>query len=84
MRWLKLTGALGLALGVAGLNGYTTPPGSPGYQLGASGQAIQFDPQSLYVDGKRIFLFSGEFHPWRLPVPQLWSMCSETFRVVKH
>jgi beta-galactosidase GanA len=24
------------------------------------------------VDGERIFVFSGEFHPYRLPVPGLW------------
>jgi beta-galactosidase GanA len=24
------------------------------------------------VYGERIFVFSGEFHPYRLPVPDLW------------
>jgi beta-galactosidase GanA len=24
------------------------------------------------VNGERIFVFSGEFHPYRLPVPDLW------------
>ena len=24
------------------------------------------------VNGKRLFIFSGEFHPWRFPVPGLW------------
>ncbi|EJU05035.1 glycoside hydrolase family 35 protein [Dacryopinax primogenitus] len=33
---------------------------------------VQWDPYSLYVMGQRIFLWSGEFHTWRLPVPDLW------------
>jgi beta-galactosidase GanA len=24
------------------------------------------------VNGERLFVFSGEFHPYRLPVPGLW------------
>jgi len=24
------------------------------------------------VHGERLFIFSGEFHPYRLPVPSLW------------
>jgi beta-galactosidase len=24
------------------------------------------------VNGERIFLFGGEMHPWRLPVPEMW------------
>ena len=27
---------------------------------------------SLTVDGRRVFLWSGEFHPFRLPSPSLW------------
>ncbi|KAI0783507.1 glycoside hydrolase family 35 protein [Abortiporus biennis] len=55
------------------LSVYDIPPGSPGFQHGNSSQAVQFDSHSLFIDGRRIFLFGGEFHPWRLPVPQLWS-----------
>ncbi|KAF7335702.1 Glycoside hydrolase family 35 protein [Mycena venus] len=33
---------------------------------------VQFDRYSLILKGKRIFLHSGEFHTWRLPVPSLW------------
>lgn len=58
---------------VLALDGYIVPPGSPGYQHGNSTQRIQFDSTSLWVDGKRIFLYGGEFHFWRLPVPALWS-----------
>ncbi|KAH8928260.1 glycoside hydrolase family 35 protein [Atractiella rhizophila] len=33
---------------------------------------VTFDEYSLMINGQRIFLSSGEFHPWRLPVPALW------------
>ncbi|KAL1962756.1 hypothetical protein VTN77DRAFT_9210 [Rasamsonia byssochlamydoides] len=33
---------------------------------------VTWDEHSLFVRGERIMLFSGEFHPFRLPVPGLW------------
>ncbi|KAK7031967.1 glycoside hydrolase family 35 protein [Favolaschia claudopus] len=33
---------------------------------------VQFDNFSLILQGQRIFLYSGEFHTFRLPVPSLW------------
>ncbi|KAJ7627105.1 glycoside hydrolase family 35 protein [Roridomyces roridus] len=33
---------------------------------------VQFDSYSLILKGQRVFLHSGEFHTWRLPVPSLW------------
>ncbi|KIJ44933.1 glycoside hydrolase family 35 protein, partial [Sphaerobolus stellatus SS14] len=34
---------------------------------------VTFDQQSLFLDNKRLFVFSGEFHPWRLPSgPEAW------------
>ncbi|TDL26310.1 hypothetical protein BD410DRAFT_578022 [Rickenella mellea] len=49
------------------------PAGSPGFFQGNSTAAVTFDANSLFIDGQRVMIFSGEFHPWRLPVPQLWS-----------
>ncbi|KAI2623939.1 glycoside hydrolase family 35 protein [Hypomontagnella submonticulosa] len=38
-----------------------------------SGQDIvTWDEHSLFVHGERVLIFSGEFHPFRLPVPSLW------------
>lgn len=34
--------------------------------------AVTFDEHSLFINGERLFLYSGEFHPFRLPVPGLW------------
>ncbi|KAF2193808.1 glycoside hydrolase family 35 protein [Zopfia rhizophila CBS 207.26] len=33
---------------------------------------ITWDEDSLFVHGKRIMFYGGEFHPFRLPVPSLW------------
>ena len=33
---------------------------------------VTFDKYSLMLDGKRTFIWSGEFHYWRLPSPDLW------------
>lgn len=33
---------------------------------------MTWDKYSLSIRGERLFVFSGEFHPWRLPSPGLW------------
>ncbi|KAI0602624.1 beta-galactosidase precursor [Biscogniauxia sp. FL1348] len=33
---------------------------------------VTWDEHSLFVRGERVMVMSGEFHPWRLPVPSLW------------
>ena len=33
---------------------------------------IDYDRYSLRIDGKRLVVWSGEFHYWRLPSPALW------------
>ncbi|MER6358549.1 beta-galactosidase, partial [Streptomyces sp. NPDC001634] len=45
-------------------------PGPPG----ADGRAhtVGFDRYSMIVDGRRVVLWSGEVHPFRLPSPSLW------------
>jgi beta-galactosidase GanA len=42
----------------------TRPKGQP--------KKISWDEHSLIVDGKRIVVWSGEVHPFRLPNPSLW------------
>ena len=34
---------------------------------------VTWDRYSLKLDGKRLMVWSGEFHYWRLPSPALWS-----------
>src|SRR6185503_2129767 len=38
----------------------------------AATHTIGFDQYSLTIDGRRTFIWSGEFHPYRLPSPDLW------------
>src|SRR5206468_6357281 len=38
----------------------------------AAAHTVSFDKYSLIVDGQRLVLWSGEFHYWRLPSPDLW------------
>jgi beta-galactosidase len=33
---------------------------------------VTYDRYSLKIDGKRLYVWSGEFHYWRLPSPGLW------------
>ena len=33
---------------------------------------VSFDSYSFLIDGKRTYIWSGEFHPYRLPSPELW------------
>src|SRR5436305_1562183 len=33
---------------------------------------VGFDKYSVMIDGQRKFIWSGEFHPFRLPSPSLW------------
>lgn len=33
---------------------------------------VTFDEKSLFINGERLMIFSGEVHPFRLPVPSLW------------
>ncbi|KZT69507.1 glycoside hydrolase family 35 protein [Daedalea quercina L-15889] len=33
---------------------------------------VQWDNYTLFVNDQRVFLYFGEFHTWRLPVPDLW------------
>jgi beta-galactosidase len=37
-----------------------------------SSSPVTWDKYSLSVNGERLFVFSGEFHYQRLPVPELW------------
>ena len=34
--------------------------------------SVAWDRYSLLIDGRRTFVWSGEFHPFRLPSPGLW------------
>ena len=55
------------------VSSYNVPPGSPGFYHGNSTAAVTFDAHSLFLDDKRLYVFSGEVHAWRIPSgPALW------------
>ncbi|KAJ7692256.1 putative beta-galactosidase [Mycena rosella] len=59
---------------------YVMPVGSPGFYNGHSNASVTLDQHSLLLDGKRVMVFSGEFHPFRLPAPDLWYDVLEKFK----
>jgi hypothetical protein len=42
--------------------------------------AVAWDNYSLIVGGKRVFIYAGEFHYQRLPVPELWLDILQKFK----
>src|ERR1022692_1134601 len=47
-------------------------PASASASAAATTHTITYDSYSLSIDGRRTFIWSGEFHPFRLPSPDLW------------
>lgn len=47
-------------------------PAPEGAHAQRAPQAVSWDPYSLRVGGKRLVVWSGEMHPFRLPNPALW------------
>jgi beta-galactosidase GanA len=43
-----------------------------GRTAAAGPHQVTFDQYSLMIGGERLFVWSGEFHPFRLPSPSLW------------
>lgn len=43
-------------------------------------ETVSWDKYSLSVNNKRVFIFAGEFHYQRLPVPGLWPDIFQKFR----
>ena len=46
----------------------TANPAAPVRSFGR----VSYDSRSLMIDGKRLVIWSSEFHPFRLPSPDLW------------
>ncbi|MBT2413314.1 beta-galactosidase [Streptomyces sp. ISL-12] len=82
------TTVLGLVLGggssgaVPDGAGLTVPTGPPPPRPRADGvrHRVGRDRYSLLVDGRRLVLWPGELHPFRLPSPSLWRDALEKMR----
>ncbi|KAI7856110.1 glycoside hydrolase superfamily [Circinella umbellata] len=44
---------------------------------------VTWDKHTIMVNGERLFLFSGEFHYFRLPSPGLWYDIAEKFKALE-
>ena len=67
------THAIRHALSPAQARAQAQATGDPNAISTGSPHTVSWDKYSLMVDGKRIFLWSGEFHYFRLPSPSLWT-----------
>ncbi|OIJ66243.1 beta-galactosidase [Streptomyces mangrovisoli] len=81
--------ALGLALGGSGGPGapsayaarsVPTGPPPPRPAPDSRRHSVGHDRHSLVVDGRRLVVWSGEMHPFRLPSPSLWRDVLEKMR----
>src|SRR3954468_18299296 len=52
----------------------------PAHAAPRAAHTVTFDRHSLLVDGRRTYVWSGEFHPFRLPSPDLWRDVLEKMR----
>jgi beta-galactosidase len=65
MRLKHLPVSLALALA-------TMTPAAIAAQPAPAVHSVTMDGYSFKIDGNRVYLWSGEFHPYRLPSPDLW------------
>ncbi len=63
-----LTALLAMVFAVAGVTVPQAAAAAPPKQ----GHTVTYDGYSFLVDGQRTYLWSGEFHSYRLPSPDLW------------
>ena len=69
----RVLGALGVCAALtAGAVGAAPAAAAPAPAPARPGHTVTYDKYSLKVDGKRLYVWSGEFHYWRLPSPDLW------------
>ena len=68
------TAAVGAAAGpaAAAVRPAATVARQAAARRAGAAHAVTFDKYSLMVNGDRLVVWSGEFHPFRLPSPSLW------------
>jgi hypothetical protein len=77
MRLLSCLSFVSLAYGLATLRSNThtgitlSTPNEP-VKRALLQQFVTWDENSLFIKGERVMIYSGEFHPFRLPSPSLW------------
>ena len=81
---LALAGSGGAATGTHGPRSVPTGPPPPPPRADGRRHRIGHDAYSLLVDGRRLVLWSGEMHPFRLPSPSLWRDVLQKLRAHGH
>lgn len=62
-----------LAMGKPGAaSAATATAGNAATTANAGAATVSYDRYSVLLNGERLFVWSGEFHPFRLPSPRLW------------
>ncbi|KAK8104323.1 uncharacterized protein PG998_011356 [Apiospora kogelbergensis] len=74
-----LSALLGVAVSLASVHGQDTVADWPVHNNGLN-KVVEWDHHSFMINGERLFVFSGEFHYWRYPVPELWRDLLEKIR----
>jgi beta-galactosidase GanA len=67
-----LTGAAALTAALPATASAQPVPARGAGGARAARHTVAFDRHSLLIDGRRVPLWSGEMHPFRLPSPSLW------------
>ncbi|MGW7222702.1 glycoside hydrolase family 35 protein [Streptomyces sp. NPDC054826] len=81
---LALAGSGGAATGPRGTRAVPTGPPPPPPTADGRRHRIGHDRYSLLVDNRRLVLWSGEVHPFRLPSPSLWRDVLQKLRAHGH
>jgi beta-galactosidase GanA len=73
-RWIRALIGVALVLATTSAPAHAAPaPATPAPPTPApAAHSVTFDGYSFLVDGQRTYLWSGEFHYFRLPSPSLW------------
>jgi len=70
LAWVSTLTLLDLPLGPLGVQAQS-PSQYPLHDNGLN-KVVQWDHYSFKINGQRLFVFSGELHYWRIPVPEVW------------
>ncbi|PSN61181.1 putative beta-galactosidase B [Corynespora cassiicola Philippines] len=71
LQWLSALSLTGSLLPDSAAAQVSDPSDWPEHDNGLN-EVVQWDHYSFKVNGKRLFVFSGEIHYWRIPVPEVW------------
>lgn len=72
LSWLSALSSLAMLPNGSGVVAQNNTPSAWPIQDNGLNDVVQWDHYSFKVNGKRLFVFSGEIHYWRIPVYEVW------------